>query len=49
MGKEALEKAKSLKPDIMLVDICMPFIDGLELIDMLRQEYGLSIYRDYRL
>lgn len=37
-GEEALEKAKSLKPDIMLVDICMPFIDGLELIDMLRQE-----------
>lgn len=30
-GKEALKIAKVAKPDIMLTDICMPEMDGLEL------------------
>jgi two-component system response regulator YesN len=35
-GLIALELAKQLKPDIMFVDICMPFLDGLELIEQLQ-------------
>ena len=30
-GKDALEKAEKLKPDIIMTDIKMPFMDGLEL------------------
>lgn len=31
-GEIALEKAKEVRPDLMLVDINMPFLDGLEFI-----------------
>lgn len=34
-GELALDMAKEMKPDIMLVDICMPFLNGLELISKL--------------
>lgn len=29
-GKEAIEKAKEIKPDLILLDIRMPKVDGLE-------------------
>jgi two-component system response regulator YesN len=35
-GLIALELAKKLQPDILFVDICMPFLDGLELIEQLQ-------------
>jgi two-component system KDP operon response regulator KdpE len=35
-GKEALELVKSKKPDIMLLDIIMPVMDGLEVLRQLR-------------
>lgn len=35
-GEEALEKAKEIMPDIMLVDINMPHLNGLELIKKLK-------------
>ena len=34
-GKDALEKAEKLQPDIVLTDIKMPFMDGLELVEKL--------------
>lgn len=34
-GKDALEKAEKLQPDIVLTDIKMPFMDGLELVEQL--------------
>ncbi|QHT62343.1 response regulator [Paenibacillus lycopersici] len=38
-GEEALELAKASPPDIALVDITMPFMDGLELTERLKAEY----------
>ena len=35
-GEIALEMAQKLQPDILLVDICMPFLNGLELIERLK-------------
>jgi two-component system KDP operon response regulator KdpE len=35
-GEEALEVIKSKKPDIMLLDIIMPEIDGFEVLKKLR-------------
>lgn len=40
-GREALEKAIEWKPDIVITDIAMPFLDGLELIARL-QEAGIA-------
>ncbi|MCX9025731.1 MAG: response regulator [Candidatus Methanoperedens sp.] len=37
-GREALEKIKSEKPDIVLLDIVMPEIDGLEVCKKIKQE-----------
>lgn len=34
-GEIALELAKSTNPDILLVDICMPFLNGLEFVEQL--------------
>lgn len=35
-GEIALSLAKEIKPDILLVDICMPFLNGLEFISSLK-------------
>ncbi|MGO4182357.1 response regulator [Paenibacillus sp. TAF43_2] len=42
-GLQALELAEERKPDILFVDICMPFVDGLEFIERLRQTLERSI------
>lgn len=39
-GHEAIEKSKSLLPDLLLLDIMMPEIDGLTLCDHLREQEG---------
>lgn len=36
-GEEALELAEQIRPDVVLTDIKMPFMDGLELCRRLRQ------------
>ncbi|MFA6011003.1 MAG: response regulator transcription factor [Desulfobacteraceae bacterium] len=36
-GNEAVLMAKKTKPDVMIVDISMPFINGLDVIRMVRQ------------
>lgn len=38
-GKEALEKIKQLKPDLVITDLNMPIMDGLELIKELKKNY----------
>jgi len=37
-GLEALEKAQSLKPDLVLLDLVMPEINGVEVASILKQK-----------
>ncbi|MCG8614783.1 MAG: response regulator transcription factor, partial [Desulfobacterales bacterium] len=37
-GREAVEKAISLEPDIMMMDISMPDLNGVEATARIRQE-----------
>lgn len=41
-GEEGIEKARQVKPDLVLLDIMMPKMDGLEVIDMMRQDANLK-------
>ena len=36
-GEIALSQTEKLKPDIIFLDICMPFLNGLELIKKLNE------------
>lgn len=38
-GRDALEAAEKLQPDVVLTDICMPYMDGLELAERLTEQY----------
>jgi len=42
-GREALDLVKSAKPDIMLLDIIMPEIDGFEVLKELRTFMDLPV------
>ena len=42
-GKQALEKVKTETPDLIVADIMMPHISGLELIDHIRKDMGSSL------
>lgn len=36
-GKEGLKKAQAVHPDLILCDVCMPYLDGYEVLQILRQ------------
>lgn len=38
-GRDALELMESLQPDVIITDICMPFMDGLELAERVMNQY----------
>jgi len=44
-GKEGLEKALKITPDLILLDICMPVMDGFAMLNELRKsgEYGKNV------
>lgn len=41
-GREGLEIAKDLIPDLIITDVMMPFVDGFELVRQLRQDEHTS-------
>jgi len=42
-GAEALEKFKNYQPDIVVLDVGLPVMDGLEICKKLRQQSGQSV------
>lgn len=42
-GEEAISKAKSLKPDVVTLDIEMPKIDGLEALKQIKSIEGIQV------
>lgn len=38
-GREGLQALEELEPDVVLTDICMPFVDGLELAASISEQY----------
>ena len=51
-GEEACSKLKEFEPDILILDICMPYLDGLEVLKRLANESqkaaGSYCYNGYR-
>ena len=39
-GREAMQALETVRPDVVITDICMPFVDGLELAAHIRAQKG---------
>ena len=42
-GAEALAVIDAVRPDVVLLDVAMPVMDGLDVLDELRRRYGRSV------
>jgi len=50
-GAEGIEQVRRLKPDVVLMDLVMPVMDGITAIQQLRNEahrFGITFHRDKR-
>jgi len=47
-GEQAIELARSGKPDLILLDIMLPKLDGLEVCRILRKQMTVPILQVYR-
>ena len=41
-GRDALERARAFAPDLVVMDIQMPHVSGLELIELMKRDDGLK-------
>ena len=41
-GRDALQQIKSFSPDLIITDIMMPYINGLEVVSVVRKELKLK-------
>jgi len=41
-GAEAIEKSKSKKPDLIIMDVMMPVMDGIEAVSKIRENVGMD-------
>ena len=41
-GEEAIRLARELKPDLVLLDVVMPRVDGFSVLDILRSDEGCN-------
>lgn len=42
-GREAIEKARTVPPDLVILDLMLPYVDGLEVCRHLRNQGGVPI------
>ena len=40
-GREALQQAAEQKPSLVVLDMTLPIVDGFEVADRIRQQYGM--------
>ena len=41
-GREALDRVRAARPDLVLLDVMMPVVDGYGVLDAMRREPGLK-------
>lgn len=41
-GREAIERARLFEPDLIVMDIQLPHVSGIELIELLKRDDGLA-------
>ncbi|MBK6398489.1 MAG: response regulator transcription factor [Bacteroidetes bacterium] len=42
-GKEAIDKIDKLRPDIIITDIMMPYLTGLEIVHQVRKQLNIKV------
>ena len=45
-GRVALDRARAVQPDLIIMDIQLPYVSGLELIEAIKADLGASGMKD---